>query len=116
MAIEPPLGNSTTVSALRVVSELERVGDLALRVIKLAPKQPLVSANDRVFEVVNTLADRAIERYRSALNAWATMDVDVATALVAGPHVLDIYYESLMEELPHVSGGDAVDLAFNAER
>src|SRR5437660_7795487 len=40
------------VSALRVVSDFERIGDLALRVINLAPRQPLLKANYRVFDVM----------------------------------------------------------------
>jgi len=47
------------VSVLRIVSELERVGDLALRVVKLTPKHELLMRSEVLFDILVTLADQA---------------------------------------------------------
>src|SRR3954447_795370 len=55
------------VSVLRVLSELERIGDLALRVIKLAPDHELIASNETTYDILRAMADDAIDRYRDAL-------------------------------------------------
>src|SRR6478736_5688718 len=55
------------VSVLRVLSELERIGDLALRVIKLSNDHHLLAGSPASFEILKTMTDRAIERYRQSL-------------------------------------------------
>src|SRR2546423_14278421 len=66
------------VSVLRVLSELERIGDLALRVIKLAPDYDLIASNPPTYDILRSMADQVIDRYRDALRAWASMDLELA--------------------------------------
>jgi phosphate transport system protein len=100
------------VSVLRVVTEFERIGDLALRVIKLAPDQPLMASNRATFDILETLADQVVDRYRLALRAWASLDVGLATELGTALASFDGYYERLMLELVRINGqDDAVRLA-----
>jgi phosphate transport system protein len=99
------------VSVLRVLSELERIGDLALRVLKLAPDHQLLSANEATFDILITMADRAIERYREALGAWAVMDLGRATDLAASSRPMDLYFDRLMAEVLRLEGTDAVRIA-----
>src|SRR5918995_994761 len=40
------------VSVLRIVSELERIGDLALRVVKLSPKHELLVRSEVLFDIL----------------------------------------------------------------
>ena len=49
LAREQPVASDLRliVSVLRVLGEFERVGDLALRVVKLAPERDLIAANPR---------------------------------------------------------------------
>ena len=54
------------VSVLRVLSELERIGDLALRVIKLAPDHETMASNSPTFDIVRTMADEVVR----ALSRW----------------------------------------------
>lgn len=107
------------VSVLRVVSELERIGDLSLRVIKLAPERNLLASSQSTFDIVETMADQVIDRFRLALRAWASMDLGLATELVAVGLSLDTHYERLMTELRGLRGPDAIQVAvstFAAER
>lgn len=99
------------VSVLRVLSELERIGDLALRVIKLAPEHQLLAATPATFDILMTMADRAIERYRDALGAWAVMDVARAAELAASSHPMDLCFDRLMAEVLRLDGPDAVRIA-----
>jgi phosphate transport system protein len=99
------------VSVLRVLGELERTGDLALRVIKQAPNHPLLASNPPTFDILQAMSDQVIDRYREALRAWATMDLALATDLATVSRSMDLYYERLMSQLFRVEGPDAVPVA-----
>jgi len=71
------------VSVLRVTAELERIGDLALRVVKLYPDHQYLLAVPRAFDVLQTMSDQAVERYRDALRAWSALDLDLANHVAA---------------------------------
>src|SRR5207244_11543296 len=84
------------VSVLRILGELERIGDLALRVVKLSNDHHLLAGSPASFEILKSMTDRAIERYRQSLRAWAAMDLVLANAVVTGVHDGD----ALVERLP----------------
>jgi phosphate transport system protein len=102
------------VSVVRIISELERVGDLALRVVKLWPEQPVLRETGVVWDILLTLADEAVELYRTALRAWSTQDLGLATTLATQGRGLDLYYERLVIELQRLQGTDAVRVAMDA--
>src|SRR4029450_3226146 len=54
------------VSVVRILSEFERVGDLALRVIKLGPDRDELAACGPASDIVRTLVDIPLARYRHA--------------------------------------------------
>jgi phosphate transport system protein len=99
------------VSVIRVISELERVGDLALRVVKLADQQPALSQARDAWDILLTLTDEAVEQYRTSLRAWSGQDLRLATELATRNSNLDVYYERLLGELMSLSGTDAVRIA-----
>lgn len=96
------------VSVVRIISELERIGDLSLRVVKLAPDQPELSQHGLVWDILLTVADEAMEMYRTALRAWSAQDLGLATELATQSRGLDLYYERFLHELQHTDGPDAV--------
>lgn len=95
------------VSVLRVTAELERIGDLALRVVKLQPDHDLLRAVPRAFDVLETMADHAVDRYRDALRAWSALDLELAdrVATEAPPGVTA---SQLVEALLAYGGSDGV--------
>jgi phosphate transport system protein len=99
------------VSVLRISSELERIGDLALRVVKLAPQQPMLSSAAGAWDVLLSLTDECIEQHRTALRAWAAQDLTLATELAARNRALDAHEERLLAELMRLDGPDAVRIA-----
>ena len=99
------------VSVVRILSELERTGDLALRIVKLAPRFDVLSDTGRAWDILRTLVDVAVEQYRTALRAWSSQDLDLATQLVESPPRLASIHERLVDDLHHVNGPHAVTLA-----
>lgn len=102
------------VSVVRMLTELERVGDLALRVMKLAPDHALLTSHEAIADILAVMADQAIDWYRLALRAWSTEDLAIATQLAAGGNSMGIYRERLTAELLRLSRPDAVALALVA--
>ncbi len=101
------------VSVVRILSEFERVGDLALRVIKLGPDRDELAACGPAWDIVRTLVDIAVDSYRTALRAWATQDLTLATDLVEHRPELTTIHERLISELRRLDGPDAVGLAMD---
>jgi phosphate transport system protein len=99
------------VSAVRILSDFERVGDLALRVLKLTPELDRLAVAGPAWDVVRTLVDVAVEQYRTALRAWSAQDLDLATQLAESwPH-LATFHERMVDELRRLDGPDAVPVA-----
>lgn len=95
------------VSVLRVLSELERIGDLALRVVKLAPDWELLHRHPETFELLVSMSETAVEQYRTALRAWSAQDLDLAADL-ADHRPMEAYTERFSRELLGIDGPDAV--------
>ncbi|HEX6424014.1 MAG TPA: PhoU domain-containing protein [Acidimicrobiales bacterium] len=112
LAREAPMASDLrfVVSVVRILSELERVGDLGLRMIKLAPQVGELSATGAAWDIVRTLADLAVDRYRTALRAWSTQDLALATQLVESHPRLDAIHTRLVAELRRLDGADGVAL------
>lgn len=98
------------VSVLRVTAELERIGDLCLRVVKLAPDHSLLAAQPRAFDILQSLAEHGIGQYRDALRAWSTQDLALAESVAAEPAV-PTASRGLVEALLSYTGPDAVMVA-----
>lgn len=101
------------VSAVRILSELERIGDLALRGLKLAPRVEVLQATGAAWDIVLTLVDVAVEQYRTALRAWAAQDLNLATDLAVNRPSFASYHERLISELQRITGPDSVAIAMD---
>lgn len=98
------------VSVLRVLSELERIGDLALRVVKLAPEWELLRSHPATYDILLSMADAAVEQYRTALRAWSTQDLGLASELADG-RPMEAFTERFSRELLGIDGPEAVRCA-----
>lgn len=99
------------VSVLRILAELERVGDLALRVVKLNPDRAVWSGNAATYDLLVSMGETAIGAFRDALRAWSAQDLVLATDLATRVRTMDLHYERLMAELLGLRGDDAVRTA-----
>ena len=95
------------VSVLRVTAEFERIGDLALRIAKLAPEHHLLMASPMAYDILCAMADHAVEQYREALRAWSTFDLAIAER-VASEQPVPLAGRALIEALLAYEGHDAV--------
>lgn len=98
------------VSVLRVTAELERIGDLSLRISKLAPEHHLLTSSPPAFDILRSLADHAVDQYRDALRAWSTLDLALAEKVVSEPQ-LPLASRNLVQALLDYEGPDAVLVA-----
>ncbi len=113
LAREQPVASDLRliVSVLRVLGEFERVGDLALRVVKLAPEHQLIKASPVTFDLLLAMSDAAIDRYRTAMRSWAGLDAALASALIHEPSIVGLQDERLMAELINLEGPLAARIA-----
>jgi phosphate transport system protein len=113
IAREAPVASDLrfVVSVLRVLGELERIGDLALRVVKLAPEWELIRSGERTYDILLSMADLAVGQYRTALRAWSAQDLVLADELARSGKAMDPTTEQLMRELLRLQGPDAVACA-----
>jgi phosphate transport system protein len=113
IAREAPVASDLrfVVSVLRVLGELERIGDLALRVVKLSPDWELLRSGDRTYDILLSMADMAVGQYRTALRAWSAQDLVLADELARSVRSMDPTTDQLMRELLRLEGPDAVACA-----
>jgi phosphate transport system protein len=100
------------VSALRVMADWERTGDLAVSVAKLA----LVGwERERVaLALLRRMADSALELLADARTAWRDQDLQLAAALERRDDALDATFRRLTAHLLGQHGPDASVLVFHA--
>ncbi|GAB4199232.1 MAG: phosphate signaling complex protein PhoU [Sandaracinaceae bacterium] len=107
LALRQPVGRDLRflVTALKVVTDLERIGDeavnLAERAVELAGAPPILPLQPALHE----LAEAAAQMVRQALDAFVTEDVTVArTVLAADDHVDALYGQLLRDSMKLVEG------------
>src|SRR5918993_1059590 len=91
--------------------EAPMVGDLALRVIKLTPRVGELSTCGAPWDIALTMVDLAVEQYRTALRAWSTQDLGLATQLADHRPPAESYHERLLIELQRLQGPDSAATA-----
>jgi len=113
LTLESPVASDLRfiVSVLRITGELERVGDLSLRVIKLAGEVPLLRTSGAIWETLLRLVAEAVAQYRTALRAWSAQDLGLATALATRQRTLDGCYEEMVGDLRRYQGPEAARIA-----
>lgn len=99
------------LSVIRMLSELERVGDLSLRVSRLAPDHGLLSASPVTFDILHVMARVATEAFEGAVGAWSTEDLELATSVAAGSPGMSHLVERLVAELLVLDGPQAAAIA-----
>jgi len=116
LARENPVASDLrlVVSVVRVISELERVGDLCLRVVKASLDHDLLVKSARGFDILAVMAAEATHLFRTALRAWGTSDLELAAELASGSRSMDLAYAQLVETLVALRGPDAAAVAMRS--
>lgn len=113
LSLQNPMASDLrlVVSVLRILSDLERTGDLCLRIVKLAPDHHLLQANPETFSILEDMATEARDLYRTTIRAWATQDLRLARTLEARDDIMDAYQARLMAAILRIQGPTAVAIA-----
>ena len=97
------------VAILRVINDLERSGDLAYNIAKLAQledfREPGLKA---VRALVAELGWAAAKLTGAAIDAWATKDVELAADIARQDDALDEMHARLIEQLVELKGEDSL--------
>ena len=115
LAREAPVASDLrlVVSVIRVVHELERIGDLAIRVAKSAEAIAMLRARPDVLAVLSGLADNVVERFTAVAGAWSARSLDRLDGLdEIDP--LARFVDPLVTRLMALDGDDAVSVALGA--
>jgi len=99
------------VSVVRVLNELERISDHAVRICRDAGGPPLAAPGTRLHDLLVTIGDEVLARFHVALRAWGSNDLDLAEDLATGSPMADALHARLIGELLDIDGPDAVGSA-----
>ena len=116
LARESPVASDLrfVVSVMRVLGELERIGDLSLRVAKIGVDWHVIHQYPVTYDILISMADSAVDLYRQALSAWSSQDLAQADHLARSGRVLDLANEQLARELFRLDGPSAVPAALHS--
>ena len=99
------------VSVIRILGDLERTGDLCLRIVKLAPDHELIRGNPETYGILREMSLEAQELFRTAIRAWSTRDLRLAKTLEERDDAMDSHNRALMEAIMAMQGPQAVPTA-----
>ena len=115
LAKEAPVASDLrlVVSVIRVLHELERIGDLAIRVAKAVEDQPVIAKHPEVFEVLARLADNVVERFEAVQTGWSAASIE-PLELLDETDPLAEFADPLVQHVLALDGADAVRVALAA--
>lgn len=115
LAKEAPVASDLRliVSVIRVLHELERIGDLSLRVANTVDDVPVVARHDDVYRVLRALADNVVDRFLAVQRAWSAASTEPLDELTAIDPLRE-FADPLVSNLMRLDGPDAVRCALAA--
>jgi len=87
------------MSTVKVITDLERIGDEATKIARVAAGEHERSGGLSQFEFVRVIAERAHDLLHEALDAFARGDEKQATRLIAQDAIIDHEYSIIMRSL-----------------
>lgn len=112
------------IAVSKMVRDLERIGDEASRVARIAHRllgHGLVGPLREPLKAIGSTGQLALRQLRQALDAFARQDVALALAVLRSDELLDAGFEQLMRSLVQLMGDDprsissGIDLVFAAK-
>jgi phosphate transport system protein len=103
------------ITALRVVHEIERIGDLMVKVAKARRRLYPYDMEPRVRGLFEQMREQAIAQLRLAVEAFADLDTAKATAIVDLDDVMDDLQRDLFRTILAVESPDAATLRIAVE-
>jgi phosphate transport system protein len=101
------------ITILRAVNELERTGDLAFNIAKVVVETTDLERPRPLRTLIYELGEACLRIMGRAIDAWATKDLDLATAISEMDDEIDSLYAELFGELVAVSSETDFQTAMN---
>ena len=96
----PVAGDLRLVFAvIKSITDLERMGDESVRIARMALRNAERGAGGRQRGQLRHLADHVRKMLNNALDAFARLDVELATSIIEEDRAVDREYDSLTREL-----------------
>lgn len=87
------------IAVIKVINELERVGDLAERIAQMAIRLSDVDGRVDQYYELQHMADLVKEMLHGALDAFARLSVEEVTEITGGDEYVDREYASIIRQL-----------------
>ncbi len=112
LALRQPVAHDLRVvtSALKLVTDLERVGDEAVNIAERTREGP-GTARDSVLEHLEAMSDEAQEMLRGALEAFVQEDASLAERMLGRDDVVDGLYGKVIAEMTEFMAKNPAEIA-----
>ncbi len=97
---------------LKLVTDLERIGDHAEDIITFSNKLKGVQGITKHLESIDKLAQYVIDMLKKSVSSYINSDVKLAQEVIDADDYVDKTYESIVEELAHPDKEDEFYLPF----
>ncbi|MGZ8162678.1 MAG: phosphate signaling complex protein PhoU [Methylobacter sp.] len=87
------------ITVVRIISELEIIGDLAERIAKMAIRVSDVEGKVDQYYELQHMADLVKEMLHGALDSFARMNIDEVAAIIVKDENVDREYDSILRQL-----------------
>lgn len=107
LALQQPVASDLRfiATALKIVKDLERVGDIAVDISKLA-LQIMADAPVKRLEDVPAMAELALKMLKDALDSFVARDPEMARRVIKADDGVDEFQERILEELQNLMMDD----------
>ncbi len=97
---------------LKLVTDLERIGDHAEDIITFSNKLKGVQGITKHLESIDKLAQYVIDMLKKSVNSYINSDIKLAQEVIDADDYVDKTYENIVEELAHPNKEDENYLPF----
>lgn len=117
LALQQPMASDlrAIVTALRMVSEIERSGDLVTNIAKAARRLYGADLDPRLRGLIGRMGEEAARLFRAAIDAYVEHDADKAAALDDLDDVLDDLHREFIQAIFESHQGRALDLPVSVQ-
>ncbi len=97
----------TISSALKMVTDLERIGDQALDIAEIAKHCDYVDNQDK-YEIIEKMSSETMAMVRNSIEAYVQKDLDLAKKVAKSDDIVDNYFKEVREKLiRHIERGNS---------
>ena len=100
----------TVVSVMKVITDLERIGDEADRIARMALDLANSEIPSHQYSDFRTLQTNAIKSLKKALDAFARLDIEVALRVIEDDEMIDDGYKNILRRCSEQMQSDPTEV------